>query len=61
MVQYTHYAGLVKRSNTADCKSALYEFGGSNPSPCTKKDFSILESLFCLHTDFTLEKKREMR
>ena len=29
-------AGLVKRSNTADCKSALYEFAGSNPAPCTK-------------------------
>lgn len=25
----------MKRSNTADCKSALYEFGGSNPSPRT--------------------------
>lgn len=31
-----HFAGIVKWLNTADCKSALSEFGGSNPSPCTK-------------------------
>lgn len=29
------YAGIVKRSNTGDCKSSGSAFGGSNPSPCT--------------------------
>jgi hypothetical protein len=28
-------AGIVKRSNTGDCKSSGSAFGGSNPSPCT--------------------------
>ena len=27
--------GIAKRSNAADCKSALSEFDGSNPSPTT--------------------------
>jgi hypothetical protein len=27
--------GVAERSNAADCKSALYEFDGSNPSPTT--------------------------
>ncbi|MBN2702792.1 MAG: hypothetical protein JXR23_01140, partial [Pontiellaceae bacterium] len=26
---------VAERSNAADCKSALYEFDGSNPSPTT--------------------------
>ncbi len=29
------YGGVAKWLNAADCKSALWEFGGSNPSPST--------------------------
>ena len=38
---------LPEWPNGADCKSAGYAFGGSNPSPPTRKEeFSIAKFLF---------------
>ena len=38
--------GIAERSKAADCKSALSEFDGSNPSPTTIFDYNRLKSRF---------------
>ena len=40
------YGGIAERSKAADCKSALSEFDGSNPSPTTIFDYNRLKSRF---------------
>jgi hypothetical protein len=46
-------AGLLKRSTRADCKSAGFAFGGSNPPPCTIiisfTELSIMSDRFRRH------------
>ena len=40
------FGGIAERSKAADCKSALSEFDGSNPSPTTIFDYNRLKSRF---------------
>ena len=43
--------GIAERSKAADCKSALSEFDGSNPSPTTIFDLTVLVAVFlCLNS-----------
>ncbi len=55
--------GVAERSNAADCKSALYEFDGSNPSPTTILTGAKSTGFFCLYgrepSGSTQAKRRE--
>lgn len=44
----TSYGGIPERSNGADCKSVVYDFGGSNPPSPTKKVPAIAGAFFIL-------------
>lgn len=46
MRSFNGNGGIAKRSNAADCKSALLEFDGSNPSPTTIFSSVFRQSFF---------------